>query len=275
MGIIDDHYGGYDNLALYSDGHGGFDVEAAYGTTLESTIDARIKAVCHNNSLIGSDCVSCDSKDYESDGSDFGQEDNPLLDPMRGSFTNKQAAQLLAGMLAGALIHRQNMRVTRRERDLTHLVDLIQSQLCKGQPDRALQLLGMDVVLMGMAWQVGCTTCLIRMTWWGFRSHLLAMQGVVLVGVGGMWGCSAGGYGVGWLLHHTAHKKGWDVGATAKAMAKVHHVDSVFSERNNLVDDCHLMACFDTEPTGQSDSFPDNALKHIRLGELFSWRRKQ
>ena len=46
-------------------------------------------------------------------------------------------------MLAGALTHRQNMRVTPRERDLTHLVDLIQSQLCKGQPDRALQLLGM------------------------------------------------------------------------------------------------------------------------------------
>ncbi len=54
-----------------------------------------------------------------------------------------QAAQLLAGMLAGALTHRQNMRVTPRERDLTHLVDLIQSQLCKGQPDKALQLLGM------------------------------------------------------------------------------------------------------------------------------------
>ncbi len=41
------------------------------------------------------------------------------------------------------------------------------------------------------------------------------------------------------------------------------------AERNNLVDDCHLMACFDTEPTDHSDSFPDNALKHIRLGELF------
>jgi len=54
-----------------------------------------------------------------------------------------QAAQLLAGMLAGALTHRQNMRVTPRERDVTHLVDLVQSQLCKGQPDRALQLLGM------------------------------------------------------------------------------------------------------------------------------------
>jgi len=46
-------------------------------------------------------------------------------------------------MLAGALTHRQNMRVTPRERDLTHLVDLIQSQVCKGQPDRALQLLGL------------------------------------------------------------------------------------------------------------------------------------
>ena len=54
-----------------------------------------------------------------------------------------QAAQLLAGMLAGTLTHRQNKRVTPRERDLTHLVDLIQSLLCKGQPDRALQLLGM------------------------------------------------------------------------------------------------------------------------------------
>ncbi len=40
MGIIDDHYGGYENLALYSDGHGGFDMDAACGTTLESTIDA-------------------------------------------------------------------------------------------------------------------------------------------------------------------------------------------------------------------------------------------
>ena len=54
MGIIDDHYGGYENLALYSDGHGGFGMEAAYGATFESTIDARIQAVCGGTFPIGS-----------------------------------------------------------------------------------------------------------------------------------------------------------------------------------------------------------------------------
>lgn len=85
MGIIDDHYGGYENLALYSDGHGGFDMEAAYGTTFESTIDARIKAVCGGSFPIGSDCGSYDSQGCGSDEIDFDEEDNPLVDAMRAS----------------------------------------------------------------------------------------------------------------------------------------------------------------------------------------------
>ncbi len=87
MGIIDDHYGGYKNLALYSDGHGGFDMEAAYGTTFESTIDARIQAVCGGTFPIGSDCDSYDTKDYGFDDDDLNEEDNPLVDVMRAFLT--------------------------------------------------------------------------------------------------------------------------------------------------------------------------------------------
>jgi hypothetical protein len=83
MGIIDDYYGGYENLALYSDGHGGFDMDAAYGTTLESTSDARIKAVCGSTFPTGSDCDSYDSKDYGSD-----EEGNPLVRAMRAFCTS-------------------------------------------------------------------------------------------------------------------------------------------------------------------------------------------
>lgn len=43
------------------------------------------------------------------------------------------------------------------------------------------------------------------------------------------------------------------------------------ADRNNLVDKCHLLACFDTERRYHYDSFPKNALKHIRLGELFRY----
>ena len=88
MGIIDDHYGGYDNLALYSDGHGGFDMEAAYGTTLESTIDARVKAVCGGTFQIGSDCDYYDTKDCGSDGNDLDEEDTPSVDAMRAFLTS-------------------------------------------------------------------------------------------------------------------------------------------------------------------------------------------
>ena len=88
MGIIDDHYGGYENLALYSDGHGGFDMEAAYGTTFESTIDARIKAVCGGSFPIGSNCGSYDSQDCGSDENDFDEEDSPLVDAMRAFLTS-------------------------------------------------------------------------------------------------------------------------------------------------------------------------------------------
>lgn len=87
MGFIDDHYGGYENLALYSDGPGGFDMDAAYGTTLESTIDARIQAVCGGTFPMGSDCNSYDTKDCVSDEHDLNEEDNPLLDVMRAFLT--------------------------------------------------------------------------------------------------------------------------------------------------------------------------------------------
>ena len=53
-----------------------------------------------------------------------------------------QAAQLLAGMLAGTLIHNLHRHCSPRERDLMHMVDLVQSHLCKGQPDRGLQVMG-------------------------------------------------------------------------------------------------------------------------------------
>ncbi len=43
------------------------------------------------------------------------------------------------------------------------------------------------------------------------------------------------------------------------------------AERNNVVDDVHLAVCFDTEPVDHQDVYPDYALKHIRLGELYRY----
>lgn len=45
MGIFDDYYGGYENLALYTDENGDVDFDAAYGTTLDETFNNRIDEV--------------------------------------------------------------------------------------------------------------------------------------------------------------------------------------------------------------------------------------
>ena len=42
MGIIDDHYGGYGNLAFYTGEDGDVDFDGAYGTTYDETINARV-----------------------------------------------------------------------------------------------------------------------------------------------------------------------------------------------------------------------------------------
>ena len=48
---------------------------------------------------------------------------------------------------------------------------------------------------------------------------------------------------MGRLLHHMSCKMGWDVAATAKAMAKVHHVDSVFSGTSSCYHCVYVCLC--------------------------------
>lgn len=73
MGIIDDYYGGYENLALYTDEVGNVDFDAAYGTTYPFATDSG------SNDSAESDCgVS---------GANGDQPDAALLEAMRAFCT--------------------------------------------------------------------------------------------------------------------------------------------------------------------------------------------
>ncbi len=107
MGIIDDYYGGYENLALYTDSEGVVDFDAAYGTTYP----------------FGSDCGSYDSEDLDagascgSEGSvgDDDDDEDPWLKPCANS------AQLLRSRSCTANVSLENMSVSRSRNDPCNL----------------------------------------------------------------------------------------------------------------------------------------------------------
>ena len=85
MGIIDDYYGGYENLAMYTNEDGDVDFDAAYGTTYEDTFNERFDQVVRDYQREHGKLASYCSDDSDVSGhscSDFG-EDHQLVRAVR------------------------------------------------------------------------------------------------------------------------------------------------------------------------------------------------